>query len=199
MSEYENKLFELKTRIWTTSGSRFNAARRIQVTHNFSVISIALLSAIGIAVPIISSSTNLLNEHAGLYSSLLSLFVLVISLAESGSRREVESLELQKSAEKLKELCFECDLVGLEPDKIPDELKNLSNKYNELISLCHFNHYPIDFDAFVAKRRNSQEFKNRGVSALSAFRCLAWYTIQPFFIKSLIISFSIAIIFLLIT
>jgi hypothetical protein len=197
MSDYKIKLFELKTRIWTTSGARFNAARRIQRAHNFSVFSIAVLSAIGIAIPIILSSTNLLSEYAGVYSSLLALFVLVISLAESGSRKEVEAFELQRNAEKLKELCFECDLVELEPGSISTELKGLSRKYNDLISSCHFNHYPIDFADFAAKHRSSEEFRGRGISFFNAYRCIFWYEIQPYFIKSLIITFSLTIVFLL--
>src|SRR5690348_8495655 len=93
---------DLRNRAWTTSGSRYNAARRLRTRSKLSLATIAFVSALGVAVPLLASSRFLsaYRSDLGLYSSLLSLFILVVAIIEGAAGFDAKADALFSNAEK---------------------------------------------------------------------------------------------------
>ena len=81
----ENFLTELRTRVWRTSGARYNAARRLRLRDWFATFSIAMFSAIGIALAVVQKvyafdANSPVDRYITVLSVAIGLFVIVISV-----------------------------------------------------------------------------------------------------------------------
>ncbi len=154
----------LKSRLWITKGSRFNAARRLNNKSQFSTTSISILSVYGIAIPIIQSLPNIskcsqINSLYTAISTILSVFTLVLSLLDSAKNYPVKADRIYSSAVKIGVLekkleyliCCEAD------DELRAKVQSLSTEYNEILAECGENHDPEDFSLF--KAQHSEHFK----------------------------------------
>ena len=80
-------LQRLRTQAWRTSGARYNAARRLKRRDWLATFSIAMFSAIGIALAVVQKvyvqkSTPELDNYITVVSACIGLFVLVCSPPE---------------------------------------------------------------------------------------------------------------------
>ncbi len=106
MSNQSKFAKDLQTKIWRTSGARFNAARRLRRRERFSCFSIASFSAVGIALTIVQRvygvppETNVDNQYT-LLALAISLFVLVISLIEGAGGNLLRAERLHQNAVEL--------------------------------------------------------------------------------------------------
>ena len=104
---------ELKTRIWQTKGSRFNAYRRLAkrnsiLTFVTSLSSIHLLSIGIVQLSDLITITQIQSQWLSFTSIILSIIILAYSLFESGKEHGLKSekhhlcaLELDKCYSKL--------------------------------------------------------------------------------------------------
>lgn len=163
MSSQEEVERRLQTKIWQTSGARFNASRRLQSRERLSIVSIAGLAVVGIAISIIPSVIGVPTEavQVGLYSFLgvaIGLSVLVISLIEGGGRFSIRAEKLHDNARDLSALQNKLELVLADPSHTSDQIEEIRFGYEKLVRECPFNHSPIDHNRFVAQHRSGKEF-----------------------------------------
>jgi hypothetical protein len=169
MTRTEEFLNDLRTSAWSTSGARFNAARRLKRRDWFATLSIAIFSAIGVGLTIIQKTYALeggtpIDHYVTALSVCIGLFVIVISLIEWGAGNSVKADALHRNAEELN--AFQRELGQflarhLDGQALQDEnIDLLRLKYEEIKIRCPFNHEPIDHQFFLAQRRLSPEFLN---------------------------------------
>ena len=159
-------LDKLRTTIWRTSSSRYNAARRYKTKEIFSTISLALLSAATIAVPIFEKTYVVSGSEADKaldwMSICLGLFLLVVSLIEWGSATGIKAESLHRNAESLTHLRLKVELLL---EKLGDglsiswnDIDCLREEYEQVKDKCPYNHSPLDSNYFDVSRRNDAEF-----------------------------------------
>lgn len=166
----------LQTKIWQTSGARFNASRRFHVRERLSIASIAGLAVVGIAISIAPSVIGVPTEAAqvGLYSFLgvaIGLSVLVTSLIEGGGKFSIRAEKLHDNARDLSALQNKMDLILVDPSHTTDQIEGVRTDYEKLVRECPFNHSPADHNRFVAQHRQGKEFLGKdGKPKLSWFK-----------------------------
>ncbi|MBX9607383.1 MAG: SLATT domain-containing protein [Gammaproteobacteria bacterium] len=102
----EQFLVALRTNAWRTAGGRYNAARRLKRRELFSTTSIALFSALTIAIAL---HPHIAGAHDGSdldayfsgVSAVLGVLILVLSLMEWGSAHSLKADVLHRNAERL--------------------------------------------------------------------------------------------------
>jgi hypothetical protein len=159
-------LQRLQTQAWRTSGARYNAARRLKRRDWLATFSIAMFSAIGIALAVVQkvyveASTPVLDSYITVVSVCIGLFVLVISLIEWGASGAVKADALHRNAELLNRFQrkIEQDLASSIPlDEILAAARR--EEYEEIKAGCVHNHEPLDDVLFRAQQRLSKEFRN---------------------------------------
>jgi hypothetical protein len=180
MNDLKDFLKELQTSAWTTSGSRFNAARRLKRRDFVSTFSIAGFSAISLGIAfaqniyLIAPETNI-GKHLSVVSGLLGLFVIIISLIEwgvsSGTKAELllqNGMELGGFYRKIQQRIL---TLSDENEISPSEVDLLREEYEQIKSKCPHNHEPIDYHYFYSEHRLSKEFlDNQGNPKI----CLAY-------------------------
>lgn len=158
-------LQRLRTRAWRTSGARYNAARRLKRRDWLAIFSIAMFSAIGIALAVVQKvyvqkSTSELDSYITVVSACIGLFVLVISLIEWGASGAVKADALHRNAELLNQFQrkIEQDLAS---SITLDETFATARRqeYEEIKAGCAHNHEPVDDRLFRAQQRLSKEFR----------------------------------------
>lgn len=169
MNHFETHANALRTKMWTTAGARFNAARRLSLRERCSTFSIALLSLVAIAAGLIGLPTVVVGDQRGVtidaavVTSMISVFILIISLVEGSSRYQVRSERIHESASRLGNLRENLELAIAKsktsgsPDY--DSVETLSKEYQAEIDSCPYNHDPIDYLRFNAAHRKSSEFQ----------------------------------------
>lgn len=176
-------LESLRTTAWRTAGARYNASRRLKQRESFSTISLAMFSALSIAVAFAQRiyspqpGTSLDNYLTALSVSL-GVFLLAISLLEWGAAYGAKSDSLHRNAEdltayqlKLAQVLAQIDGGGTIVDERVDELRS---EYETIKDRCPHNHVPGDDKLFRARHRRAPEFAGLGGSpALSAWA--AWW------------------------
>jgi hypothetical protein len=181
---------DLQTKIWRTSGARFNAARRLRRRERFSCFSIACFSALGIALVIVQrvygvpAGTNLDNHYTFL-ALAISLFVLIISLIEGAGgyplkaeRLHYNAVELDALQERLGQTLSQTE----DAERLKSEITEISRAYEEKIKQCPENHEPIDDELFRAQHRLSQEFERDSISWKRATFIRLIYLFQSFWL-----------------
>lgn len=151
----------LNKKIWTTKGSRFNAARRFNNKFQFSISSISILSIYGISIPILQGIVNVSEcpQLNGIYtaiSTILSISILVLSLLDSSKNYQVRADRLYNNALKIRNLHRQLEYtIDCESDhaKFQEKIQDFSRRYEKLINECPENHDTEDFDLFRAQHR----------------------------------------------
>jgi hypothetical protein len=156
-------LQRLQTQAWRTAGARYNAARRLKLRDWLATFSIAMFSAIGIALAVVQKAyveptTPLLDSYITVVSACIGLFVLVISLMEWGTSYAVKADALHRNAELLNQLQrkIEQDLAS----SIPVDhaiATGRREEYENIKASCAHNHEPVDDSLFRAQQRLSKE------------------------------------------
>jgi SMODS and SLOG-associating 2TM effector domain family 5 len=187
---------DLRTRAWRTSGSRYNAARRLKQRETFSTISLAMLSALSVAAAVAQriyspQAGTPLDNYLTAASVALGVFLLAISLLEWGAAYGAKSDALHRNAEDLTayHLKLAHVLAKIEAGKTVEdsEVDALRVEYETIKDRCPYNHAPFDHELFRAQQRMAPEF--RGIdgkpvmTAISAWLVKArweWSTIWYF-------------------
>lgn len=178
-------LKNLQTKIWRTSGARYNASRRLKRKELFSTISLALFSAFSIIIAVVqriySSPIQAIPDLDNLLTALsicMGLFILVFTLMEWGAANGVKAHILHGNAEELNALQGKIGHIIQKVEKDTsvglswDEKDALRLEYEEIKGLCIENHTPTDDSFFLATKRHSPEFKYLNLTKPKVF--IAW-------------------------
>jgi len=166
MNSYVELTNTFRTNLWRTAGARFYGARRLELRDRLSTFSIAFLSVIAIGVglldPVIGSGDApvLLRIGTAVLTTIISVFVLTISLIEGNSRSQLQATRLHESGVRLTELRGSLEILTAQSGDHPqwDSFEKLRNEYDREIRECPFNHDPIDDLRFKIDHRSSDEF-----------------------------------------
>jgi hypothetical protein len=173
-------LLDLRTIIWRTAGSRYNAARRLKRKELFSTISLTFFSVMTICLAVVQknySSAILrfdgLDTYITTLSVLAGVFLLAISLMEWGARNGSNADALYKNAEELNALQR---LLGQQVSKVAggveydwDKCEGFAATYEDIQGRYDVNHGPLDDMLFLARHRSAPEFVAKKISCYRAF------------------------------
>jgi hypothetical protein len=157
---------DLRTRAWRTSGSRYNAARRLKQRETFSTISLAMLSALSVAAAVAQQIYSPqpgtpLDNYLTAASVALGVFLLAISLLEWGAAYGAKADALHRNAEDLTayQLKLAQVVARMDAGKAVDdtEVDALRHEYETIKDRCPHNHAPSDHELFRAQQRMSPE------------------------------------------
>lgn len=163
----EKFLTDLRTRVWRTAGARYNASRRLRLRDWFATFSIAMFSAIGIALAVIQKvygfeASSSVDKYITVLSVAIGLFVIVISLIEWGFSGAVKADVLHRNAEQLNRLQLEiAQTLSSGGDLNSEVATKFRERYEEIKDSCSFNHEPIDDALFRSQQRLSDEFADK--------------------------------------
>lgn len=161
-------IVDLRTRAWKTSGSRYNAARRLKQRETFSTICLALLSALSVASAVAQriyspQPDTALDNYLTAVSVALGVFLLAISLLEWGAAYGAKADALHRNAEDLTayHLKLAHVLARIDSGKVVDdtEVDALRVEYQTIKDRCLYNHEPSDHELFRAQQRLAPEFQ----------------------------------------
>lgn len=160
-------LLALRTTVWRTAGARYNAARRLKRREFTSVLSLALLSSLSVAIAFLQriyspQGGTPLDNYLTALAGCFGIFLLAISLVEYGARHGAKADALHQSAEDLTALQLKIAQCMAELDSgfsvTWDSVSALRVEYETMKSRCRENHEPIDDRLFLSQRRFSAEF-----------------------------------------
>lgn len=158
---------DLRTRAWRTSGSRYNAARRLKQRESFSTFSLAMLSALSVAAAVAQriyspQPGTPLDNYMTAVSIALGVFLLAISLLEWGAAYGAKADALHRNAEDLTayQLKLAQVLAKMDAGKAVEdsEVDALRVEYETIKDRCPHNHAPSDHELFRAQQRTAPEF-----------------------------------------
>ena len=158
-------LQRLQTQAWRTSGARYNASRRLQLRDWLATFSIAMFSAIGIALAVVQKvyvepETPLLDSYITVVSACIGLFVLVISLMEWEASYAVKADALHRNAELLNQLQRKIEQDLASSIAVDETIATKRRQeYEDIKASCAHNHEPVDDSLFRAQKRLSKEFR----------------------------------------
>lgn len=164
-------LASLRTSAWRTAGSRYNAARRLKQREWLSMSSLALLSALSIAVAFAQKiyappSGSPLDNYLSSLAAGLGVLLLVISLLEWGAAYGTRAHDLHQNAELLTSFQLKLAQRIAQMDsniEIPmQEIDALRLEYEDIKGRCSTNHVPLDDALFRASKRLATEFRIGG-------------------------------------
>lgn len=157
---------DLRTRAWRTSGSRYNAARRLKQKDTFSTISLAMLSALSVAAAVAQriyspQPGTPLDNYLTAVLIALGVFLLAISLLEWGAAYGAKADALHRNAEDLTayHLKLAHILARMDSGKVVEdsEVDALRLEYETIKDRCPYNHAPSDHELFKAQQRTAPE------------------------------------------
>ncbi len=157
---------DLRKRAWQTSGSRYNAARRLKQRETFSTISLAMLSALSVASAVAQriyspQPGTPLDNYLTSVSVALGVFLLAISLLEWGSAFGAKADALHRNAEDLTNYHLKLAhvLARLDSGRPVDdtEFDALRFEYQIIKDRCSYNHALSDYELFKAQQRWAPE------------------------------------------
>jgi len=161
-------LTKLRTDAWRTSSARYNAARRLSRREFFATTSLALLSAMTVAIAFIqrvyAPPSSAADNYFTALSASLGVFLLTISLVEWGARTGSISDALHQNAEKLnamqRKIGIKIAVAAAGNPVTWNDTQALSDEYEAIKADCRHNHQPIDDEYFRAKQRTAVEFRD---------------------------------------
>lgn len=171
-------LQSLRTEAWRTSGARYNAARRLRRRDWFATFSIAMFSAIGIALTVVQKvyvpkEGSDLDNYLTVLSVFIGLFVIVISLIEWGFSGSVKADTLHRNAELLNHYQRKiAQALAASGDPSHEVVTQLREEYEAIKDSCPCNHEPVDDVLFRAQHRLSPE--NLDINKKPKMTWLAW-------------------------
>lgn len=174
-------LAELRTRAWRTAGARYNAARRLKMREWLSTCSLALLSALSIAVAFAQkvyspTSGTPLDNYLSSLAVGLGVLLLVVSLLEWGAGYGARAEGLHRNAELLTAFQIKvAQILALMDSGIPataEAVDKLRLEYDEIKDKCLTNHLPRDDMLFRAHHRLDKEFERDGKPVMTSLDAL---------------------------
>lgn len=157
----------LRTQAWRTAGARYSAARRLRRRELFATVSLALFSALSIAVAFVQriyaeQQGPAWDNYLTAVSVALGVFLLAISLMEWGARNGAQADALHRNAEALTAFQLKVaqrlsELDAGTPIAWPD-VEALRIEYEDIKRECQYNHEPLDELQFRASKRLAPEF-----------------------------------------
>lgn len=157
---------DLRTQAWKTSGSRYNAARRLKQRETLSTFSLAMLSALSVAAAVAQriyspQPGTPLDNYMTVVSVALGVILLTISLLEWGSAHGAKADALHRNAEDLTayHLKLAQVLARIDTGKAVEDLEvdELRVEYETIKDRCPYNHAPSDYQLFRAQQRMAPE------------------------------------------
>jgi len=153
-------LEELKHKIWSTKGTRFEADTRLKTIAKYSTLSISFLSAYLIIFGLVSVynlyNPNAIDENVIAFTiTTLSILVLVFSLIENAQNYPVKAKNFHDCALDLADLYNELQNYKSYEENASEEDKmkfcnKLQKEYQNILRRYE-NHYPIDNNKFRIK------------------------------------------------
>lgn len=197
---------DLRTRAWQTSGSRYNAARRLKQRETFSTFSLSMLSALSVAAAVAQriyspAPATPLDNYMTAVSIGLGVVLLAISLLEWGASYGAKADALYRNAEdltayqlKLAQALAKIDTGAVIEDSAIDALRV---EYETIKDRCPYNHIPVDHELFRAQQRMAPELgATIGAPVMTCWKALIikayweWSTIWFFLLVWLLVSVS---------
>ena len=161
--------------LWITKGARFEAHRRLMARHTYSVFTIAILSIYVIGASLISlmyqdtlqaSDIKFIN----LFTVLTSVFILVVSIYESGRDYVTRAELMLRCGQNITELHSEVDYKKKQGLLELDNFQPYIDRYHNIMREYNENHENIDYKYFVTHHK--KEFKGKGFSGfLLRYKC----------------------------
>ena len=158
-----NFLESLRLQAWRTSGARYNAARRLKRRDWFATFSIAIFSAIGIAIAVVQKvyapkASSDLDNYLTVAAVCIGLFVIVISLIEWGFSAAAKAEALYRNAELLNRHQRKvAQVLAANVEIIESAVTELREEYEAIKDSCPYNHELVDHILFGAQHRLSVE------------------------------------------
>lgn len=145
-------LTNLTTKIWTTRGCRFIAAKRYEMHDRYSAIVIAALSVFTIGINLIPFFYTEYNRsnRIGLCTIILSMILLSVSQYIYARDYKVKSLRHHACARELSNLLDNGELLKERVNLREEDIIAISEKYNSLLDQYE-NHKDIDLNNFYAQ------------------------------------------------
>lgn len=162
MMKIEEELIAIRQRAWGTAGARYNAARRLRMRSKLSLATISLISAIGVSIPLISSSGLVSDREVllNLYAALLSLFILVVAVIEGASGFDVKADALHRNAEALTAFRTRVGVaLACAERQTVEALDAFASEYEQILATCGINHDVIDFELLQAHKPGDFQLK----------------------------------------
>jgi hypothetical protein len=137
----------------STSGSRFNAAKRLENHDKRLTRLTAFASAYVIILTIFPYFFKLTTGIADLYNFVtvvFSIVILVSSLLQYSSNNIVNAEQHHRSALEINELQRQLLVLGDSPK--PEELSEFTNRYNAILQKYSVNHDTVDYRQYLLER-----------------------------------------------
>lgn len=164
--EFEN----FRTTVWKTAGARYNAARRFQRRSKFSLMTISIMSGVGVVSPFLLAN----GSAASNFSAFLAMLVLVVGIVEGSSEFGLRASTLLANAEDLNAFQSRLGVMISSGGASNSNLSDLDAEYQQIKRRTQFNHEPVDLERFVLQHMNAPEFsKADGAPAYGKIRS-AW-------------------------
>ena len=170
----------LGQKMWSTYGASYRAAKRLKRKDHLSIIAISFLSTYVIVLNLLQiypflPTTDYERTLYSFISIVASLFIIVLTLLETGQNYQLRSERLRNRAREIKILHNELQEIGLRALQDKDQaIHDLSIKYNELLRSGPENHDDIDYRSFKAMNRHI--FR---INIVHAYAILLWTTLSP--------------------
>lgn len=180
-------LVSLRTQAWRTAGARFNAARRLKRRELFSTVSLAMFSAISIALAFVqrlysAQAGSPLDNYLTALSVCLGVFLLAISLMEWGAGNGAKANALHQSAEDINAFQTKVSqwLAQLESGATFgwSDVDGLRGEYEVIKERCSCNHEPLDDELFRATHRLAKEFEGNDGKPRIGYWAGKWVAIR---------------------
>jgi len=149
-------LTNLTTKIWTTRGCRFIAAKRYEKHDRYSAIVISALSVFTIGInliPLFYTEYNYFNK-IGLCTIILSIILLSVSQYIYARDYKVKSLKYHACARELSILLDKGELIKQRGNLREEDIIAISEKYNSILDQ-YDNHKDIDLNNFYAQNKET--------------------------------------------
>lgn len=182
-------MHSLRTQAWRTAGARYSAARRLRRRELFSTVSLALFSALSVAVAFVqriyaAQQGTAWDNYLTALSVALGVFLLAISLMEWGARNGAQADALHRNAEALTafQLKVAQRLSELESGtRIAwADVEAMRVEYEGIKRECQYNHEPLDDLQFRASKRLAPEFAGSVGRPPIGRTAAAWAWVQWF-------------------
>ena len=141
---------DLYRKIWVTRGARFNAHQRLSSKHNWSIAAVSFLSSYVIILTLIQyrpifSLTIQQNDIISIAAIIIAIFIIVLTLLESSKSHEKKALEFHTCARDISPLYIRIQQIlsippGNQTDAVAEELREIAQKYEEILNRCPENH-----------------------------------------------------------
>lgn len=159
----DEEIERLYKNYWITKGSRFIAAKRLELHDDFSSVTIALVSVyviiLNLTIILPANQKPLSTDLVTFITICLSILILVVSLLISSKNYKMRARDFHECGREIKKIY---DIVALWKNRnitpTEYEIKTINKKYNDIIDKYE-NHKTVDFKMFQSN--NLSEFEHK--------------------------------------